>query len=733
MKSLLFGLLFFLCLAPLQAAPQNPLLAQSPSAQENERPDKTPAALPELGAVEDRLDRLRLAAKQAGEAPEFRQRLTLNEQLKLNLERLESASTRLESLTQERQLNGEQAEQTPLAARLPEPPFGLLTYDAQLDEVQALQQTTERLLASLKVARQMQQSASERVEDAEQTLRAVKDREGDSKLEDPHRLAQLELDLARTQARLRGKRLDVLALEADLAQLRLKRAQEVAEHLAERLEYLPQEAQAKQEDLAQRTKELQDRLKQLRRDQDAVEQSWLRANQRLGQGGSQRYQKRAEALLDSRQAWRETYQTLMQQKEILLSWTHRAESAWERRFSLLAPEGDRPLGDWRSEAQDAVEDLSAHLRIERETQAQLQERLAETRDQLQTTQDEWVRTEKDNRLSALKQRSKESAQFMLALQEIQQTHQRLANEVRRAQGGLDWQAKAGAVFQVIKDWWDVELWVIDGQPVTLRKLVLSMVLVAFGLIGARWTIRVLRKRLLTRTSLDESARDAVEKGVWYLLILLVGLFSLTLVNIPLTAFTFLGGALAIGVGFGAQNLVNNFISGFIIMLERPIKLGDMIEVEGNYGVIESIGARRTQVRTLANMQILVPNSSFLEKNVVNWTLSNDMVRSSVSVGVAYGSPTRKVQECLMQVAAEHPEVLDDPPAVVLFQEFGSSSLVFSLYAAISVKNLLQRRIIESDLRFMIDQTFREAGITIAFPQLDLHVKNLPPTDSPQKN
>ncbi|OGG96200.1 MAG: hypothetical protein A2508_02900 [Candidatus Lambdaproteobacteria bacterium RIFOXYD12_FULL_49_8] len=273
----------------------------------------------------------------------------------------------------------------------------------------------------------------------------------------------------------------------------------------------------------------------------------------------------------------------------------------------------------------------------------------------------------------------------------------------------------------MKDGWEVELWVIDDQPVTLKKITLSLVLLVLGLIASRRLTHLLRKKLLSQTHLDESARDATEKGVWYLLVLLVSLASLTIVNIPLTAFTFLGGALAIGVGFGAQNLMNNFISGFIMMFERPIKIGDLIEIDGNFGVIEEIGARCTRVRTLANVHILVPNSTFLEKNITNWTLSSHEVRCGVDIGVAYGTPSRKVEEVLLRVAMKTDRVQAEPKPLVLFQDFGDSSLAFSLYVSIAVKDLIDRRQIESNLRHAIDQAFKEAGLVIAFPQLDVHL------------
>jgi small-conductance mechanosensitive channel len=147
----------------------------------------------------------------------------------------------------------------------------------------------------------------------------------------------------------------------------------------------------------------------------------------------------------------------------------------------------------------------------------------------------------------------------------------------------------------------------------------------------------------------------------------------------------------------------------------------LIEVEGILGQVEDIGARCTRVRTGENIHILVPNSSFLEKNITNWTLSDRKIRTQVTVGVVYGSPVREVERLLISAASENQLVLKDPEPFVLFRDFGDSALIFETYFWISIRRLIERRLIESSIRFRIDELFREAGITIAFPQLDVHL------------
>ncbi len=269
--------------------------------------------------------------------------------------------------------------------------------------------------------------------------------------------------------------------------------------------------------------------------------------------------------------------------------------------------------------------------------------------------------------------------------------------------------------------WNYEIIVIDRNSVTVKKVVFSLLILAIGLVASRYLIRFAVNRLIRYARLKDSAGAALKKVLSFSAYCLVFLLALRMVNIPLAAFAFLGGAVAIGLGFGAQNLINNFISGFIIMGERPISIGDLIEVEGILGQVEEIGARSTRVRTGENIHILVPNSSFLEKSITNWTLSDRNIRTQVSVGVIYGSPVRDVERLLIQAAAENQLVLKNPEPFVLFRDFGDSALIFDVYFWVSIRRVIERRLIESSIRFRIDDLFREADITIAFPQLDVHL------------
>lgn len=286
-----------------------------------------------------------------------------------------------------------------------------------------------------------------------------------------------------------------------------------------------------------------------------------------------------------------------------------------------------------------------------------------------------------------------------------------------------------AVFaSTAREIWNHELYEIDNHVIRVRQVAVALGFLVVGVLLLNQAIRVFRKRVLPRTTLKPNEAIALTKLVYYFGVVIILLFSMRMVNLPITAFAFIGGALAIGVGFGAQNLINNFISGFIIMAERPVRIGDMIEIEGNFARVEDIGPRCTRIRTADNIHILVPNSSFLEKNIVNWTLSDQKVRAHVELGVAYGSPVREVERILVRAAADHDRILADPPPSVLFRDFGDNALIFRLYFWVSMESLSERLALESSIRFRIDELFREAGIVIAFPQRDVHLDSLKPIE-----
>lgn len=281
------------------------------------------------------------------------------------------------------------------------------------------------------------------------------------------------------------------------------------------------------------------------------------------------------------------------------------------------------------------------------------------------------------------------------------------------------------------DWfWDLEVIRVGEVKVMVSQIVIALILMTVGIWLAGRVSAGVRSRLSKRTDLDISAVAAVEKLLFYVLLVIVVLLAIQALNIPITMFAFFGGAIAIGVGFGAQSIFNNFISGLILMLDRPIRLGDTVEIGGNYGKIAEIGGRCTRLRRFDGVDVLVPNSSLLENDVINWTLADRQVRQAVKVGIAYGSDVSVASRLLLQAANEQAEVLKEDAlcSQVLFEDFGDNALVFELYFWLVLSESTVMRIIRSNIRYRIDELFREAGISIAFPQRDIHVDSLNPLE-----
>ncbi len=274
--------------------------------------------------------------------------------------------------------------------------------------------------------------------------------------------------------------------------------------------------------------------------------------------------------------------------------------------------------------------------------------------------------------------------------------------------------------------WNFQLMAISGRPLTVGKVTIAVLVLLIGIPIAKVVTRKIAHRVFTRIGLEPGSAAAFQTLSFYVVVVFLTVFALWVSEIPLTVFTLAGGAIAIGVGFGSQKIVNNFISGLILLAERPIKVGDLIEVGETFGEVESIGARSTKIKSSDNYHIIVPNGAFLEQNVINWTHSDNLVRIALQVGVAYGSPTRRVEELIHRAIRESGRALIPPEPVVLFEDFGDSALVFDARFWITMKRPMDRRRALSEVRFRIDDLFRESGIVIAFPQRDVHLDTLQP-------
>jgi potassium-dependent mechanosensitive channel len=264
------------------------------------------------------------------------------------------------------------------------------------------------------------------------------------------------------------------------------------------------------------------------------------------------------------------------------------------------------------------------------------------------------------------------------------------------------------------------LFYIGDTPINLGSVVAFLVILTITYILS-FVLQQGLGRFFRSRGLEEGVQYALKRLLHYAVLALGVMIALQNLGISIAALAGLGAILAIGLGFGLQNIAQNFVSGLILLLERPVKKGDFVEVGDMRGTVRSIHARATVITTLDNVDILVPNGEFITEPVINQTYGDRNLRIRVSVGVAYGSDTERVRQTLLRVTREHPSVIRKADAAVIFEDFGDSSLDFMLVAWIEHPQA-QRRV-ASDLRFGIDRAFREEGIEIPFPQRDLHLKS----------
>lgn len=229
-------------------------------------------------------------------------------------------------------------------------------------------------------------------------------------------------------------------------------------------------------------------------------------------------------------------------------------------------------------------------------------------------------------------------------------------------------------------------------------------------------------KALASSSIELGVRIAVGTMIRYIIVL-IGLFViLQTIGIDLSSVTILAGALGVGIGFGLQNVTNNFVSGLIILFERPIKVGDRIEVGDVYGDVMKIAMRATTILTNDNITIIVPNSEFISSIVINWSHNDRDIRINIPVGVSYNEDPETIRKILLEIVHEYPGVLDHPKADVLFEKYDDSSINFNLRVWTS-EYINRPGVLKSQLYYEIFKRFRKEGIEIPFPQRDIHIKN----------
>ncbi|MDH3866704.1 MAG: mechanosensitive ion channel [Desulfobulbaceae bacterium] len=622
------------------------------------------------------------------------------------------------------------------------PPYSLSVLDEYLDEQEAQNLLDETAELAREVAQKNLEDAQLNYDKAEQNLRKIKEdadaqvgKENQVVYEFTKIVAQLEFDLAEAALNLNQVYLQNAETEVNLNKQQSSILKNQTELIRDNLEYDEEDLQEKLKNTETIRQQHNERIQSLASEQQEVEAKWLKAQEQFDsiKDRDENTKLIAKAWLDEREAWKNTYQQALVQTENIFRLLSYGDEIWHRRYALLQGNyNPNQLVEWLQELESSKKNIDRLSSLVSSAQNNLPAQILALQVTLSQKKDSLPAEAINHMLSQLKAMEKLSAnnlEYISKLQIIKKFESRYIDEIHEKRKSIRFIDLVKGVALEMNKKLEFELYVIDDQSITIRKIILALFILFVGLFLAKLFSRFVMNRLMAKTQLDESAKAAIHKVTFFILTIILVLYALHTVNIPLTILALLGGAVAIGVGFGSQNLINNFISGFILMFERPIKIDDVIEIDNIIGRVQHIGTRCTQIRTQANLNILVPNSSLLEKNIINWTLSDDVVRCNISVGVAYGSSTRDTVKALERAVEEHELILKKPEPIIVFKDFGDNALIFEVYFWIRLgKGRMVKIQTESNVRFLIEKHLREADIVVAFPQRDVHMDTSKPLD-----
>ena len=610
-----------------------------------------------------------------------------------------------------------------------EPPYSLKLYDDYNARYADSKRNLDKTRLAVNVAESALQDVRERLTEAAIQVRSLRGAESKGKDQREKLQHQWLLRQGERQEALATAALDYqeqvqanARVEAEFAVTKADLARQLRERIREKLYFDQSDLDQQLAAIDAIKKELQVRVDGNRRDLRQAGRGVLYAQRQVELAKGEADTLAAKAALAMAEQWQQTSRLMLEQSESIMQQLGFRRQLWKQRYDLIKGVISRvdllKLGEVSGKQRDS---LQQRVVLEQERQTSLQLQIGKLEEQLQLEKLNWgAKSNLTDERQALMALVASTIDFQTALNKTGQLNLQFIEELERAQHTFSLKLLAAVVFAKVKGWWAAELFVVDGQALTVSKVIIALSILTFGILMSGLFTSLLQKRLLGSLRLSGSAAAITSKLIHYTVVLMVIFFAMRIVNIPMAAFTFMGGAIALGIGFGAQKLINNFISGFILMVEQPVKVGDLIMLADNPGWIEEIGARSTRLKTLDNTIIMVPNSYFLENNISNWTHNDNVVRGQIKVGVAYGSSTREVKEALLRAAAEHGEVHKEPKPCVWFADFADNAMLFELYFWVTVTEHVSIQLVASDLRFMVEEQFRADNIVIAFPQRDVH-------------
>jgi small-conductance mechanosensitive channel len=664
----------------------------------------------------------------------------LDQQLR-NVTELETAKTRRADLARKAQN----------WTRFAEPgPYSILLADRLREEMQGEQLKKARGEAAVTAVDHLIEENQHDLTQTEERLRQLNERLETTK--DPGSAARLswQKELERLRSQVAAATSGVLESERQIRQEALEESRVRVGWLQRQLVVVDANTRFTQADLDQVTARIEServlleqelaatdgRLTTAQQAADAAREELSRAQGRRGADAA--VLNRLTEAVAAREAQLETVQAAGRMLRFMLESENTERAMWEMRFAAYSSQRAETL----RESERRLKAFTRRLNLWRDYQQQ-QTEVTPGQIELQEARVRTVGADAEllplarERLAALRERDQLLQRLVSRLDHVQRLSQRWGESLRAAEAQLPFLGRLQDLFtdtgSFVQKLWAFELFTaedtitVEGQKITgkrsitLGKIVMAILILILGIWVTGVISRTIEPIIIRRLKIEVNQANLIRRWFRALLIVCLVMFSLVSVKIPLTVFAFAGGALAIGLGFGTQTILKNFVSGLILLFERPFRVGDVLEVAGNRGTVTEIGLRASVLQLWDGTETLIPNSSLLESNVSNWTYSSRKVRFTVSVSAAYGSDTRRVLELLAGAAERHGVVEKDPKPQALFTDFGESALIFELRYWVDVirANAAQ---VGSDLRQMIAGAFAENGIVMAFPQRDLHLE-----------
>lgn len=613
------------------------------------------------------------------------------------------------------------------------PPFNLSYYDGYLQRVEDLNGSRATLSESISREQKAILSAQSRLETAEKDLRMARSDADSAKGTEGETLTQWHLrrymireELWRVTLAFLRKNLENLDLQKTVADLRLGQAEAIRRYIHDNLAYDKKDLDDGSARYALQEEELKKKVASLLKDIDSAEKAYADAHANLNAASGESSVKAAQMAFSEAEIEREFLHLSASQTQEMVGIVAEMREMWTWRYALLREKSVSAdvLIKAREEMGKRIGKFDDVLMAQQRYQSSLHGRALALDKEMEDGQKDKAE------LSSLRKRRKlldrimsQNMDYMGLGMSLDTMNRRFLEEIKSRISTVDVAEKVTSIWRTkTAEILNTELWHSGDYTVRLKSFVLALFILSMGLMASRKVAKSIRKWLLLHSKrVDVTGVHAIERLLYYVLTIGSFLIALKIVNVPLTAFAFLGGAIAIGVGFGAQNLFNNLISGFILMVQQPFKINDIVQIEDITATVLEIDSRSTKIRTFDNYDVLVPNKYFLDNRIINWTLSDKIIRGKLDIGVAYGTKARRVEEILLNLAKDHPLVIPNPSPYVLFSDYGDSSMKFTLYFWVDTRNVFPSTV-ASDMRYMIQEIFEKEGIEIPFPQMDVRLR-----------